>query len=82
MLIFNTVMFVFGFIVLALQPWMPLNGLGRGMIEPTTILPPVISFITNTDLQHYSGDQVFSNFSQIFFCIPISSCRRRSDFAA
>ena len=25
--------------------------------------------MTNTDLQHYSGDQVFSNFTQIFFCI-------------
>jgi K+-transporting ATPase ATPase A chain len=69
-LIANTVMFVFSYIVLALQPWMPLNGLGRGMIEPTTILHTVISFITNTDLQHYSGDQVFSNFSQIFFCLP------------
>jgi K+-transporting ATPase ATPase A chain len=29
----------------------------------------VISFITNTNLQHYSGDQHLSNFSQIFFCI-------------
>jgi len=69
-LVTNTVMFVFGFIVLALQPWLPLNGLGRGMIAPTTILHTVISFITNTDLQHYSGDQTFSNFSQIFFCLP------------
>src|SRR5271170_6958931 len=69
-LIMNTLMFVFSYIVLALQPWMPLNGLGRGMIETTTILHTVISFITTTDLQHYSGDQVFSNFSQIFFCLP------------
>ena len=69
MLIFNTALFVFGFLVLAIQPWMPLNDLGRGMIEPTTILHSVISFMTNTDLQHYSGDQVFSNFSQIFFCL-------------
>ncbi len=69
-LIMNALMFVFGFIVLALQPWLPLNGLGRGMIEPTTILHSVISFTTNTDLQHYSGDQTFSNFSQIFFCLP------------
>ena len=29
LLIFNTVLFVFGFIVLALQPWMPLNGQGK-----------------------------------------------------
>jgi len=69
LLIFNTVLFVFGFVVLVLQPWMPLNSLGRGMLEPTTIFHSVVSFMTNTDLQHYSGDQHFSNFSQIFFCI-------------
>jgi K+-transporting ATPase ATPase A chain len=69
MLIFNTVLFVFGFVVLSLQPRMPLNDLNRGMIEPTTIFHSVISFMTNTDLQHYSGDQTFSNFSQVFFCL-------------
>ena len=26
-----------------------------------------MSFATNTDLQHYSGDQHLSNFSQLFF---------------
>jgi K+-transporting ATPase ATPase A chain len=69
LLLFNTVLFVFGFVVLWLQPWMPLNGLGRGMLAPTTIFHSVVSFMTNTDLQHYSGDQHFSNFSQIFFCL-------------
>ena len=29
------------------------------------------SFITNTNLQHYSGDQHLSNFSQIFFIITM-----------
>src|SRR5258707_7709393 len=69
LLLFNTVLFVFGFVVLCLQPWMPLNDLGRGMLAPTTIFHSVVSFMTNTDLQHYSGDQHFSNFSQIFFCL-------------
>jgi len=69
MLIFNTALFVFGFAVLCLQPWMPLNDRGLGMIAPTTIFHTVISFMTNTDLQHYSGDQTFSNFTQIFFCL-------------
>ena len=69
LLTFNTVLFVFGFAVLALQPWMPLNGQGKGMLSPTTIVHSVISFMTNTDVQHYSGDQHFSNFSQIFFAI-------------
>jgi K+-transporting ATPase ATPase A chain len=68
MLIFNTVLFVFGFVVLALQREnMPLNDLHRGALAPTTIFHSVASFMTNTDLQHYSGDQHFSNFSQIFF---------------
>jgi K+-transporting ATPase ATPase A chain len=68
-LLFNTVLFVFGFIILWLQPWMPLNPDGKGMLAPTTIFHSVVSFMTNTDLQHYSGDQHFSNFSQIFFCL-------------
>ncbi len=71
LLFFNTVLFLFGYLVLSLQPWMPLNPRGLGMIEPTTIFNTVMSFATNTDIQHYSGDQTFSNFSQIFFCIPM-----------
>ncbi len=67
LLIFNTVLFVFGFIVLALQPLMPLNELGRGALAPSTIFHTVVSFMTNTDVQHYSGDQHFSNFTQLVF---------------
>lgn len=69
LLFFNTVLFVYGFVVLLLQPVAPLNGLGRGMLFPTTIFHSVASFMTNTDLQHHSGDQHFSNFSQLFFCV-------------
>ncbi len=67
MLLFNTLMFVFGFAVLALQPWMPLNPDGKGMLAPTTIFNSVISFLTNTNLQHYCGEQHLSYFSQLFF---------------
>src|SRR5216683_4462446 len=69
LLVFNTVLFVYGYIVLSLQPRMPLNPRGLGMLAPTTMFHTVISFITNTNMQHYSGDVAFSNFSQIFFCI-------------
>jgi potassium-transporting ATPase potassium-binding subunit len=69
LLVFNVVIFVYGFIVLSIQPWMPLNPRGLGMLAPTTIFHTVISFITNTNMQHYSGDVAFSNFTQIFFCI-------------
>jgi len=69
LLIFNTVLFIFSFLVLALQPWMPLNPDGKTMLAPSAIFNSVVSFMTNTDLQHYAGDQLLSNFSQIFFCI-------------
>jgi potassium-transporting ATPase potassium-binding subunit len=71
LLIFNIVLFIYGFGVLWLQGWskLPLNDLHRGMLAPSTIFNSVISFMTNTNLQHYSGDQHFSNFAQIFFCI-------------
>jgi len=69
LLFFNTLLFVFGFIVLAFQQWLPLNPDGKTMIAPSTIFNSVISFMTNTNLQHYAGDQHLSNFSQIFFCI-------------
>ena len=71
LLLFNTVLYLFGYLVLSVQPWMPLNPRGLGMIAPSTIFNTVMSFATNTDIQHYSGDQAFSNFSQIFFCLPM-----------
>jgi potassium-transporting ATPase potassium-binding subunit len=71
LLVFNVVLFVFGFVVLSLQPLMPLNPLHRGMLAPSVIFHTVASFMTNTNLQHYSGDQHFSNFSQIFFILPM-----------
>ena len=69
MLMFNTLMFVFGFAVLSAQKFsfMPLNPDGKGMLAPTTIFNSVISFLTNTNLQHYSGEQHLSYFSQLFF---------------
>jgi potassium-transporting ATPase potassium-binding subunit len=67
MLIFNTMLFAFGFLVLVLQQWMPLNPLHRPLLAPSAILHSAMSFATNTDLQHYSGDQHLSNFSQLVF---------------
>jgi K+-transporting ATPase ATPase A chain len=69
LLLFNTLLFVFGYIVLSLQPWMPLNPDAKTILSPSTIFHSVASFMTNTDLQHYSGDQHLSNFSQIFFAM-------------
>ncbi len=69
LVLFNAVMFVFGFAVLALQPVLPLNPDAKGMLAPTTIFNAVTSFLTNTNLQHYSGEQHFSYMSQILFVV-------------
>jgi K+-transporting ATPase ATPase A chain len=65
LLLFNTVLFVAGYVVLALQPWLPLNPDHKGMLAPTTIFNTVISFQSNTSLQHYAGEQCLSYFSQL-----------------
>jgi K+-transporting ATPase ATPase A chain len=67
LMLFNTVMFIFGFLVLSLQPLFPLNPDDKHMLAPTTIFNTVCSFLTNTNLQHYSGEQHLSYFSQLFF---------------
>ena len=67
MLGFNVVAFVVGFLVLAFQPFLPLNPDGKGMLSPATIFSTACSFLTNTNLQHYSGEVHLSYFSQLFF---------------
>jgi potassium-transporting ATPase potassium-binding subunit len=69
LLIFNAALFIYGFVILSVQPVAPLNPRGLGMLCPTTIFNSVASFMTNTNLQHYSGDQHLSNWGQIFFVI-------------
>ncbi|MEI6692266.1 MAG: potassium-transporting ATPase subunit KdpA [Chlorobium sp.] len=66
MMTFNLVMFAFVTIVLALQQWMPLNPDGKGPLEASLIFNTVASFVTNTNLQHYSGEVAMSYFSQLF----------------
>ncbi|MGO9007835.1 MAG: potassium-transporting ATPase subunit KdpA, partial [Beijerinckiaceae bacterium] len=69
LLVFNALLFTYSYMVMAIQPWMPLNELHRGMLAPTTMAHAAMSLSTNTDLQHWSGDVHFSNFSQIFVMI-------------
>src|SRR5262245_3224725 len=66
-MLFNVVTFVVGYLVLTLQPWLPLNPDEKGMLPPSTIFHTTISFMTNTNQQHYSGEQHLSYFSQILF---------------
>jgi K+-transporting ATPase ATPase A chain len=65
MLVFNVLMFSVAFALLALQPHLPLNPDGRGAINPDCLFNTAASFMTNTDLQHYSGETAMSYFSQL-----------------
>jgi K+-transporting ATPase ATPase A chain len=67
MLGFNALAFAAGFAVLAFQPVLPLNPDNKGMLAPTTVFNTASSFLTNTNLQHYSGEVHLSYFSQLFF---------------
>lgn len=67
LLFFNVGIFLVGFAILALQPLLPLNPDHKGMLAPTTIFSTVCSFLSNTNLQHYSGEVHLSYFSQLFF---------------
>ncbi|MNB94951.1 Potassium-transporting ATPase A chain [compost metagenome] len=61
----NIVLVAFGYLILRLQGALPLNPGGIGKMEQTLAFNTVISFITNTNLQHYSGETGVSYFSQM-----------------
>lgn len=65
MLVFNAVMFVVTFGVLALQQYLPLNPDGKGAIEGSLIFNTAASFTSNTNLQHYSGEVSLSYLTQL-----------------
>jgi K+-transporting ATPase ATPase A chain len=60
MLVFNVVMFVVSFAIMALQQYLPLNPDGQGPIEGSLIFNTAASFTSNTNLQHYSGESTMS----------------------
>src|SRR5262249_18906366 len=66
---FNIVTFIVGFLVLTLQPYHPafLNPDDKGMLAPSTIFHTTVSFLTNTNQQHYYGEVHLSYGSQLFF---------------
>ncbi len=64
-LLLNVVMMVIGFLILVFQGNLPLNPMGFPGIHPDLAFMQVVSFVTNTDLQHYNGETTFSYLSQI-----------------
>jgi K+-transporting ATPase ATPase A chain len=65
LLVFNVVMFVVSFSILALQQYLPFNPDGMKDIEGSLIFNTAASFTSNTNLQHYSGESTLSYFSQL-----------------
>lgn len=61
----NLVMGLLAFLILMLQGSLPLNPTGLAAPSWHLALHTVISFVTNTDQQHYSGETTLSYFSQI-----------------
>ncbi len=60
LLIFNAVLFVGVVLILALQAVLPGNPDHKGRLSFHLILHIASSFVTNTNLQHYSGEVVLS----------------------
>lgn len=58
----NFALVAVSYVLLRAQNGLPLNPNGIGGMEPTLALNTVISFMTNTNLQHYSGETGLSYF--------------------
>lgn len=70
MLWLNLIFFVWAFVILITQSQHPFwNPDGITSMEPSTAFNTAISFMTNTNLQHYSGETGASYFTQLLvFC--------------
>jgi len=64
-LLTNMALVAVGYAILRLQKDLPFNPSGIGGMEQTLSFNTIISFITNTNLQHYSGESGLSYFSQM-----------------
>jgi K+-transporting ATPase ATPase A chain len=64
-LILNIVQMAIAFLILTYQAFLPLNPMGFSGMSWDLALNTVVSFATNTNLQHYNGETTLSYFSQI-----------------
>ena len=72
----NGVMILLGYIILRIQSIALFNPNGIGAMEESLSFNTIISFMTNTNLQHYSGESGLSYLSQmlvIFFMMFVSA---------
>jgi K+-transporting ATPase ATPase A chain len=66
LLLSNVFMWIVAWTIVTLQQYLPLNPDGVSNQEPTLAFNTISSFVTNTNLQHYSGETGLSYFSQMF----------------
>ena len=78
----NAVMIAIGYIILRLQSLPLLNPNGIEGMEPTLAFNTIISFMTNTNLQHYSGESGLSYLSQMLVIIFMMFVSAASGYAA
>jgi K+-transporting ATPase ATPase A chain len=57
--------FVYLYVLLRTQQWLPLNPQGFGPMAPDLAFNTAISFVTNTNWQFYSGESTLSYLSQM-----------------
>src|SRR3954451_1817643 len=62
----NVLWFVYGFLMLIFQSHLPLNPDGNPDQAPDLAYHTIISFVTNTNLQHYSGETGLTYLTQLF----------------
>ena len=65
----NLVMILLGYLILRLQSLLFLNPNGIGSMDPSLSFNTIISFMTNTNLQHYAGETGLSYLSQMLVII-------------
>ena len=78
----NAAMVAIGYVILRVQSIPLLNPNGIEGMEPTLAFNTIISFMTNTNLQHYSGESGLSYLSQMLVIIFMMFVSAASGYAA
>jgi K+-transporting ATPase ATPase A chain len=62
---FNAILFAFTWVIISNQQHLPLNPDGQGAVNTSLVFNTTVSFVTNTNLQHYSGESTYSYLTQL-----------------
>ena len=82
LLLLNLCLVLVGYFILRIQSLGLFNPNGVGSMEETLSFNTIISFMTNTNLQHYSGESSLSYLSQMLVIIMMMFTSAASGYAA